>query len=170
MPDHVPRGAPSFDPLRILGVLEEHQVDYVLIGGFAAVVHGSPLRTGDADVCPDRKPANLERLARALAALEARLRSATDPAGVAFPLDPAFLGQVEIWNLTTRYGWCDLSFRPSGTGGFDDLRRDAVRVDLGEGLTVLVASLADVIRSKEAAGRDKDRAALSTLRRLLERS
>lgn len=170
MPDGERPGAPLFDPLQILAALEEHDVDYVLIGGFAAVVHGSPLRTGDADICPDRKPANLERLARALTALDARLRSTTDPSGVAFPVDATFLGRVETWNLMTRYGWLDVAFRPAGTGGFDDLRRDAVRVDLGKGLTVVVASLGDVIRSKEAAGREKDRAALPTLRRLLERS
>ena len=59
------------------------------------------------------------------------------------------------------------AFTPAGTQGYEDLRRDAIAVDLGDALTVRVASLADVIRSKEAAGRDKDRLVLPVLRRLL---
>jgi len=54
-----------------------------------------------------------------------------------------------VWNLTTDAGDLDLSFVPTGTRGFDDLVRDAVPVDIA-GVTLLVASLADVIRSKEA--------------------
>jgi hypothetical protein len=64
-----------------------------------------------------------------------------------------------MWNLTTDAGDLDLRFVPAGTRGFEDLVRDAVRVDI-TGITLRVASLADVIRSKEAAGREKDRAAL----------
>jgi predicted nucleotidyltransferase len=71
-----------------------------------------------------------------------------------------------MWNLTTDAGDLDLRFVPAGTRGFEDLVRDAVRVDI-TGITLRVASLADVIRSKEAAGREKDRAALPLLRRLL---
>lgn len=54
--------APDFDPLGMLAVLEGHEVGHILIGGFAATVHGSPLRTGDADICPERSRPNLERL------------------------------------------------------------------------------------------------------------
>lgn len=72
-----------------------------------------------------------------------------------------------VWNRVTRVGDLDLSFVPTGTGGYEDLRRDSLVVDL-RGVTVRVASLADVVRSKEAAGRPKDLLALPTLRRLLE--
>jgi hypothetical protein len=64
----------------------------------------------------------------------------------------------------------DLCFAPAGTGGYDDLRREATRERLGKALTVSVASLRDVIRSKEAAGRDKDLAQLPLLRRTLEQT
>ena len=158
----------AFDPLAILSVLESASVDYVVIGGFAATIHGSPLRTGDADICPSRRHENLERLAAALEQLQARIRTAENPEGIAFPYDATFLSSVGVWNLVTRYGWLDISFQPTGTQGYDDLRREAMRFDLGDGLIVRVASLADVIRSKEAAGREKDRHALPTLRRLLE--
>ena len=69
-------------------------------------------------------------------------------------------------NLTTRYGDVDLAFTPSGTGGFEDLKTDAVTMS-ATGASLLVASLADVIRSKSAADRDKDRRALPRLRELM---
>jgi hypothetical protein len=158
-----------FRPRELLEVLERHDVAYVLIGAFAAVIHGSPLATNDVDICPAADADNLERLAAALADLDARIATPDDPDGVPFPHDPEFIGRVEIWNLVTVHGRLDISFRPSGTDGYRDLRRHATNVDIGDGLVVSVASLVDVIRSKEAAGRDKDRRALPVLRQLLER-
>jgi hypothetical protein len=58
---------PRFDPEAILRALEAHRVNYVLIGGLAATLHGSPIRTGDANICPSPETDNLERLAAALA-------------------------------------------------------------------------------------------------------
>lgn len=159
---------PSFRPEELLATLNDHGVAYVVIGGIAAVLHGSPLRTDDADICPAHTLENLERLAAALAELDARIALPEEPEGVDFPHDPEVIGRVEIWNLITRFGRFDLSFCPSGTGGYEDLRRRAEILDLGEGVEVPVASLLDVIRSKEAAGRAKDRRMLPTLRRLLE--
>jgi hypothetical protein len=121
---------PSFQPAEILAALERHSVRYVVIGGLAATLHGSPVVTTDADICPARDRDNLDRLANALNELRAIV--------------------------------------PSGTGGFEDLRRQAVRISLA-GHPVAVASLEDVIRSKEAANRPKDQAALPTLRLLLQR-
>ena len=60
----------------IFACLDRHQVRYVLIGGLAAVLHGSPLPTLDIDICPLREPENLERLAAALDAMDARIRTA----------------------------------------------------------------------------------------------
>src|SRR5437867_4635210 len=101
--------------------LEAHGVRYVLIGGLAATLHGSPLRTGDADICPAKDAANLERLARALEAMDARIRAPDAEAGVRFACDARFLAGVELLNLTTRFGDLDIAFRPAGTGGYDDL-------------------------------------------------
>ena len=78
---------PRFDPEAILQLLERHEVRYVLIGGLAATLHGSPLRTGDADICPAATPDNLERLAAALREMEARIRSADAPGGPPFTCD-----------------------------------------------------------------------------------
>jgi hypothetical protein len=153
----------------MLRLLERHGVRYVLVGGLAATLHGSPLRTGDADICPARDVENLRALAAALVEMGARIRAADASDGLAFACDASFLGRVELLNMTTRLGDLDVTFRPAGTGGYEDLRANACSYDLG-GLVVPVAALADVIRSKEAAGRPKDLAALPTLRALLERA
>ena len=164
----------AFEPPRLrardlLEVLERHGVRYVVIGMLAALLHGSPLATQDMDICPARESANLDRLAAALEELAARIRTPDDVGGVAFPYDGRFLGQADVWNLRTRFGDLDISFQPSGTRGYEDLRHRAVRYDVG-GFEAPVASLLDVIRSKEAANRPRDRQALPTLRELLSRS
>jgi hypothetical protein len=71
--------------------------------------------------------------------------------------------------MTTEAGDLDLAFCPSGTDGFSDLRRDAIEIEVADRLHIFVASLEDVIRSKQAADREKDRLALPRLRRLLDR-
>jgi hypothetical protein len=146
--------------------LDRHGVCYAVIGGLAAVLHGSPLPTLDVDICPARDRANLERLARALEEMQARIRTVV-PDGVPFPFDATFLSNVELLNLQTRFGDLDLSFVPAGTGGYDDLIQNAVEIRI-RGVTVRVASLEDVIRSKESANRPKDHRSLPLLRQLLE--
>jgi hypothetical protein len=158
---------PDLAPERILGVLHEHGVRSVLIGGYAAVIHGSPYVTFDVDVVPERSDENAERLSQALEAMYARVWTASEPEGVPFGHDARSLREANIWNLVTDHGRLDLTFVPSGTQGYDDLARDALHLTI-LGVDVDVASLADVIRSKEAAGRDKDRLVLPVLRRLLE--
>jgi hypothetical protein len=77
------------------------------------------------------------------------------------------LGGNTVWTLETDAGDFDLVFEPAGTQGYEDLRRHALLLDLGAG-DVPVASLVDVIRSKEAVGRPKDQAQLPALRQTLE--
>jgi hypothetical protein len=162
----------DFDPVAVLRVLEEHGVDFVVVGGIAARLRGAPLLTQDLDVTPATDRGNLERLASALEVLDARLRTAIEPDGVPFPFDPGLLESATVWTLVTRHGDLDLVVSPAGTGGYRDLIADAdeLKVAVKPDLLVNVASLADVIRSKEAAGREKDRAALPLLRRTLEES
>jgi hypothetical protein len=158
----------EFRPQEILRVLDEHGVRYVLIGGLAAVLHGAPHVTTDVDVVPEDAQANLERLAAALKDLHARIRATGEPEGIPFDLSSESLSRVRVWNLQTSKGDLDITFQPSGTRGYDDLRRDVVTMEV-RGIEVPVASLADVVRSKEAAGRARDRAALPALRELLAR-
>ena len=162
----------DFDPERILGTLSEAEVRYVLIGGMAAILHGDAGVTLDLDIAPAFDSDNLERLAAALRSLGVRIRAEGVPEAVSFDCSGAFLrnlGRDAVLNLTTLAGDIDVVFRPTGTQGFADLKRDAVSIDAG-GATILVASLADIIRSKAAADRDKDRRALPRLRSLLERT
>jgi hypothetical protein len=151
---------------RLLAVLNRHRVAFVLIGGLAAVYHGSPFPTEDADIAPDAGHANLIRLASALRELDARVRTEADPEGVLFACDAAGLAAAQSWNLVTDAGDLDVSFRPSGTQGYPDLRRDAVTAEIYD-VRVQIASLADVIRSKQAANRPKDQRVLPTLRAIL---
>lgn len=158
----------ELDLARLLATLDRHKVAFVLIGGLAAVYHGSPFPTEDADITPDIEPPNLDRLASALRELNARLRTESAPDGVRFACDATGLAAAQTWNLVTDVGDLDISFRPSGTQGYPDLRRDAVSADLYD-VTVQIASLADVIRSKQAANRPKDQRVLPTLREILAR-
>jgi hypothetical protein len=158
----------DFRPQDILEVLDRHEVRYVLVGGLAAILHGAAHLTTDVDVVPQDARDNLERLSAALRELGARIRVTGEPEGVPFDHSAESLRRVAIWNLQTPAGDLDIAFVPSGTHGYDDLVRDATIVRV-RGIDVPVASLADVIRSKEAAGRDKDRLVLPTLRRLIER-
>lgn len=143
---------------------------YVVIGGLAAQIHGSPYITRDVDVTPARDRANFVRLAAALRELEAKIRVPDLDEPVEVPLDEHSFQQGTTWTYVTKHGNLDVALVPDGTRGYDDLRRDAAREQLTDSLAVMVASLADVIRSKEAAGREKDRAVLPALRQVLERS
>jgi hypothetical protein len=150
----------------MLRTLAAHQVRFVVIGGFAAVLHGSALFTADADITPDPDPENLRRLCAALREMEARVRTVSEPEGLPFKCDETFLRQMAMVNLRTVHGDFDLSFRPAAfEGGYEALVANAVPFDVG-GFVVQVAALPDIIRSKETADRDKDRAALPMLRAL----
>ena len=164
-------GEPTFDPAAVLAALHDADVRFVLIGGMAAVLHGDVGVTVDIDIAPAYDPDNLERLAAALRALEARIRADGTPEGLPFDCSAGFLrnaGPDALLSLTTRAGALDVAFVPAGTTGYEDLKRDAVTMEPAEGLSILVASLADIIRSKQAADREKDRQALPRLQALLE--
>jgi hypothetical protein len=149
----------------VLETLNGHGVRYVLIGGVAATLHGSPLRTGDTDICPDNRPDNLEKLAAALRTLHARIRTEGAEGGLPFSCDAAFLSRVSLLNLETDAGHLDVSFVPSGTSGYDDLVAHVARFDL-DGVVAPTAGLLDIIRSKTAANRPKDQASLPVLEEL----
>jgi hypothetical protein len=155
------------DPECIFRTLREYEVEYVLIGGLAAVLLGSPALTNDADIVPSRDDANLVRLADALRSLGARLRSADDPDGIDFDPHPALLRSMSMLNLTTRCGDLDLAFAPAALDDYEALARRAEIFDIA-GVRVTVAALDDIIRSKEEAGRPKDHATLPVLRALRE--
>jgi hypothetical protein len=157
----VPAGRVRFEPLDALEVLVKHRVRFVVIGGFAAQLLGSPLLTQDVDVCYARDDDNLERMAAALNELGARLRGA--PGDVPFVLNTKALRMGDHFTFDTEAGALDILGHPSGApGGFEELDPAAETFDLGT-FTVKVASIDELIRMKRAAGRPKDLAAVEEL-------
>ena len=156
----------TFDPVEICAVLDEERVDFVVLGGFAAIIHGSPLPTEDIDVIPSREPDNLERLAVALKRLGAKIRIADG--AVETRLDAAFIQNMpDMLNLVTRFGDMDLVFTPAGNlKVYEQWLERSRPAQLREGLIVAVANLDDIIASKVAANRPKDHRSLPYLESL----
>ena len=156
----------EFDPFAMCSILNEEGVEYVVLGGFAAILRGSPVTTHDLDVIPSRERSNLDRLGRALTRMNAMIRVSGDP--VPTKIDGGFLANMpHMLNLVTDFGEMDLTFAPAGNAGdFDGWSRGATSEEIEDGLMVLVASLDDIIDSKRAANRPKDQMALPYLESL----
>jgi hypothetical protein len=159
---------PELNAEDILAALNRHGVEYVVIGAFAAIAQGAPIdATYDIDVTPRRSPQNLTRLSQALSDLGARIRVDVPAEGLEFSHDAKSLGAMEMLNLTCPAGDFDLVFTPSAAPhGYEDLEPASVMIGIGE-QTARAASVADVLRSKEEAGRDKDIRSLPLLRRFV---
>ena len=151
----------AFDPIRALRTLQHHHVAFVIIGGLAARLWGSPTMTNDLDICCGRDRINLERLSIALIELRARLRGVDDD--VTFRLDAITLANGQNFTFMTEAGPLDIVGLPAGIKDFHELEVNAASFDLGEGVVVPVCDLDDLIRMKRAAGRPKDRIELEIL-------
>jgi hypothetical protein len=147
----------TFDPYALLSALERERVSYVIVGGFARVVHGSAETTEGLDVVPSLRQENLRRLGRALDELE-----------VSQPGLEARLAAAKPVTIRTRAGELRLVAEPWGTRGYDDLRRRAVHEHLGRGVRPPVASIVDCVRMLDASERKADAERLRRLRRLME--
>ena len=162
----------EFAPRKILEILERHNVAYVLVGGVAGTLHGSPLSTDDLDIVPDLSQGNLDSLARALNAMNARIRAADYPEGIAAEFTgkrlKKWVVEFRFLNLTTDFGRLDVMQRPGGFTGYEELATNAERLEVGS-LEIAVAALEDIIRSKETVARERDLAQLPTLKKLLEK-
>jgi hypothetical protein len=145
----------SFDPIRILRALHAAGVEYVLIGGMAGRIHGSPSVTNDLDICHRRTKANCSALATALRELHARLRDL--PRELPSRIDAAMIWQGHNFTFVTSAGFLDCLASPEegASTGYDELARNAEALSIG-GAPVLVCALEDLIRMKVAAGRAKD--------------
>ncbi|MGH3115239.1 MAG: hypothetical protein ACRDOP_17400 [Gaiellaceae bacterium] len=156
MPDELP----DFDPRALLVRLAHGGVDFVVLGGVAATIHGSAAFTQDLDIAYASDDANLDRLGAVLVALEARLRGVTDD--VPFVPDGRTLRRARMLTLETRDGLLGLLAQPDGAPAYAQLRERADRERIG-GVEVLIASLDDLIAMKKAAGRMKDLVAVEEL-------
>ncbi|MGI8478974.1 MAG: hypothetical protein ACR2M2_03830 [Gaiellaceae bacterium] len=153
--------AGEFDPYAIFEALDREGVGYVVVGGFARVVHGSAETTRGLDLVPSPREENVRRLARAFEEL-----GATGPEGEPFP--PDALALADPTSVRTRAGEVRVVATPWGTRGYDDLRIRSFRENLGRGVRPSVASLVDCVRMLEASEREPDQERLYRLRRLME--
>jgi hypothetical protein len=151
--------------LPLIVLLAEREVDFVLIGGAAGVVHGSSYPTYDVDVAYARDRLNLERLAATLKSVDATLRGA--PKDIPFILDAETLEKAGNFTFDTKLGSLDLLAYPTESPPYERLREEASVINLG-GHDVRVASLDHLIRMKEAAGRAKDKLMASEYRVLAD--
>jgi hypothetical protein len=136
------------DQVELLHALAAHDVEFVVVGGVAAQVHGWEGATADLDIAVSPETSNVERLNLALASVDAG-QGLVGGFGTAFK---------------TRYGRLEIVRRADGIGDYGGWVRNARAQHVDETLTVLVAAPDDILRSKEAAGREKDRAALPQMR------
>jgi hypothetical protein len=140
-------------PTRLLALLADAGVDFVVIGGIAVVAHGHIRTTRDLDITYRPDPANLTKLGDTLVTLDARLRGVTEV--VPFVPDRRTLRGAELLTLETREGSLDLLASPPGAPPYTELKRRAERIEL-EGRLVRIASIADLVAMKRAAGRPRD--------------
>jgi hypothetical protein len=150
-----------YNPVAALRTLHDHEVRFVVIGGLAGRLWGSPTTTTDTDVCYARDGRNLEQLAEALHELGARPRGVHED--VPFRLDARTLANGQNFTFQTIDGPLDVLGMPAGVDGYDELIVNAAELDVGDGLIVAVCDLEDLIRMKRAAGRAKDRIELEVL-------
>ncbi len=149
------------DPYVLFEALDRNRVSYVVVGGFARVVHGSGEVTNGLDIVPSLREENLRRFGLALEEL--------DPSRTADgPLTAGGLAGEEPLTFSTDAGTLTVLPRPWGTRGYDDLRIRANRENLGRGLRPQIASVVDLVRTLEASTRAEDAERLHRLRRLME--
>ncbi len=141
-------------------------VEFVVVGGFAAVLHGSTLVTRDLDVCTVLTPANVEKLRAIFGDLRPVHRMT--PQRLSFLTNPDPGATVQNLYLETDAGAVDFMTSITGVGDFGRIRSQAVEIKLF-GLRCCVMSLADLINAKLALGRDKDLLAARELQAIAER-
>jgi len=161
--------AGEFDPLALIDALARHEIDYVIVGGIAAMHHGATRRTDDLDICPRWSAENLDRLAAALRELGAELAVAPSETIPVPVIDGVLLGRMEVATWQTRFGRFDVlrDIPKSATAraDYDELSVGASASEIS-GRAIRVADLEDIVRSKQIASRPKDREALPELEKL----
>ena len=148
----------------ILRLLAAEEVEFLVVGMTAGVLHGAPVTTIDLDVVHRRTPENAARLLRVLSGLDAVYRH--DPRRIR-PAESHLLSPGHQI-LTTSLGDLDCLGTIDQGRGYEELIEQTVEMQLSGGLAVRVLSLPALIEAKERSGRPKDLAALPVLRATLE--
>jgi len=150
----------------LLTRLIEHKMEFVLVGGYAAAVHGVTLVTFDVDICCRFSPENLMRLQKALADLHPVHRMT--PAKIPLKLTPEGCRGLKNLYLRTDYGPLDCISEVTGVGGFDAVKKQSVTIKLPSG-ACRILGIDALIRSKEAIGRPRDKETVLQLKAIRER-
>lgn len=156
---------PTFDFRLILETLVEREVDFIVVGGVCAVLHGAPINTFDLDLVPNRTPENIENLLAALQELDAYFREHGEK-----PLRPdrSHLASPGHSLLMTRAGPLDVLGVIGNDRDYEQLLPHTRLVTIRDDLQVRLLNLATLIAVKEETKREKDDAILAILRRTLE--
>jgi predicted nucleotidyltransferase len=147
----------------LLAALADADVEFILVGGLAAVAHGSARLTQDIDIVYARNEDNLERVVRALAGFRPYLRGA--PPGLPFKWDALTLSHGLNFTLETTSGDIDILGVITGGGHYADLLPHSIELKIF-GRPVLCLDLETLIATKRAAGRPKDLEAIAELEAL----
>lgn len=154
-----------FDLPQVIPPLVGAGIDFILIGGKAAILHGSARVTFDTDIVYERSKSNLERIAAFMKPHQPYLRGA--PPGLPFTLDVPTLRNGLNFTLTTQLGDLDLLGEVAGGGGYKDLLPHTIEVE-AFGVKFKCVDLPTLIKLKRAAGRPKDLESIAELQTLLE--
>lgn len=156
-------GGEAFEPHAILAALQAERVQFVLVGALARVLQGSDEVTDGLDLTPSLRPANVGTLEVALGRLGAAPRG---KATLARAVDTPESQPVVAFK--SPHGPLNVVVRPAGTRGYEDLRRKAALLHLGEGIRAYVASPGDLVRMLEARGEAEREATIEAMRRIVE--
>ncbi len=152
---------------RLLRILLENEIEFVLVGGFAATVHGSSFVTKDIDICCVLSPAQIENLREVLGPLHPKHRMT--PAKLSFLKEPRNLESVRNIYLETDLGILDIISEVAGIGSFEEVKKNSTMISLF-GYSCNVISVPALIEAKRAMGRDRDKATIHELLVLQEKT
>jgi hypothetical protein len=151
---------------RLLQRLCDAEIDFVIVGGFAAMLHGSALLTRDLDVCAVLTAANVAKLRDTFRDLNPTHRFT--PQRLSFLDNPDTGVSLKNLYLQTELGPIDILGAITGIGDFDQVRAGSIEIELF-GRKCRVISVDALIKAKEALGREKDKLAAKELRAILEK-
>lgn len=144
----------------LLEFLIKSPLDFVVVGGFAAVIHGCNQSTRDVDVCLALSPEQIQVLRQVLAPIHPKLRTKSDKPS--FLTSPEDITEIKTLHLDTDLGVLDIISQVEGVGDFYDVLRHAEEIELYGGPCFLIA-IDDLIKSKKTLGRHRDLAVVEEL-------
>lgn len=153
------------DLFRAVKLFADAKVDFVVVGGVAVRSHGTSYITEDLDLCYSRTTENIKTIADVLRPFNPRPRGF--PEDLPFIFDWSTINQGTNFTFKTDLGDIDLLGEVKGIGGYSEIVKEAITVDL-DGSEVKILSINGLIKAKEAAGREKDVAGLKVLYALQE--